>query len=191
MLLTSPTSQAASSGKPGRGLTLAALGALALVTASCTAPEVILSGDRINVLPEIVIETASPDALAEGAGLPEMVNLNSARMPGFDSGHSGGNSKLQPPLSTSWSSTIGKGGTDLTELALPVVGDGRVYTVSPDGTVSAFDVKNGASIWSTVIEEKGDDPLLASVVVWRCRLRDLWFTPVAGRCRSSTRRLVT
>ena len=159
MLLTSPTSQAASSGKPGRGLTLAALGALVLVTASCTAPEVILSGDRINVLPEIVIETASPDALAEGAGLPEMVNLNSARMPGFDSGHSGGNSKLQPPLSTSWSSTIGKGGTDLTELALPVVGDGRVYTVSPDGTVSAFDVKNGASIWSTVIEEKGDDPL--------------------------------
>ena len=159
MLLTSPTSQAASSGKPGRGLTLAALGALALVTASCTAPEVILSGDRINVLPEIVIETASPDALAEGAGLPEMVNLNSARMPGFDSGHSGGNSKLQPPLSTSWSSTIGEGGTDLTELALPVVGDGRVYTVSPDGTVSAFDVKNGASIWSTVIEEKGDDPL--------------------------------
>ena len=159
MLLTSPTSQAASSGKPGRGLTLAALGALVLVTASCTAPEVILSGDRINVLPEIVIETASPDALAEGAGLPEMVNLNSARMPGFDSGHSGGNSKLQPPLSTSWSSNIGKGGTDLTELALPVVGDGRVYTVSPDGTVSAFDVKNGASIWSTVIEEKGDDPL--------------------------------
>ena len=159
MLLTSPTSQAASSGKPGRGLTLAALGALALVTASCTAPEVILSGDRINVLPEIVIETASSDALAEGAGLPEMVNLNKARMPGFDSGHSGGNSKLQPPLSTSWSSTIGKGGTDLTELALPVVGDGRVYTVSPDGTVSAFDVKNGASIWSTVIEEKGDDPL--------------------------------
>ena len=159
MLLTSPTSQAASSGKPGRGLTLAALGALVLVTASCTAPEVILSGDRINVLPEIVIETASPDALAEGAGLPEMVNLNSARMPGFDSGHSGGNSKLQPPLSTSWSSTIGKGGTDLTELALPVVGDGRVYTVSPDGTVSAFDVKNGASIWSTAIEEKGDDPL--------------------------------
>ena len=159
MLLTSPTSPAASSGKPGRGLTLAALGALVLVTASCTAPEVILSGDRINVLPEIVIETASPDALAEGAGLPEMVNLNSARMPGFDSGHSGGNSKLQPPLSTSWSSTIGKGGTDLTELALPVVGDGRVYTVSPDGTVSAFDVKNGASIWSTVIEEKGDDPL--------------------------------
>ena len=159
MLLTSPTSQAASSGKPRRGLTLAALGALVLVTASCTAPEVILSGDRINVLPEIVIETASPDALAEGAGLPEMVNLNSARMPGFDSGHSGGNSKLQPPLSTSWSSTIGKGGTDLTELALPVVGDGRVYTVSPNGTVSAFDVKNGASIWSTVIEEKGDDPL--------------------------------
>jgi len=159
MLLPSPTSSTASTVKPRRGLTLAMLGALVLATTSCTAPEVILSGDRINVLPEIVIETASPDALAEGAGLPEMVNLNSARMPGFDSGHSGGNSKLQPPLSTSWSSQIGKGGTDLTELALPVVGDGRVYAVSPEGTVNAFDVKNGASIWSTVIEDKGDDPL--------------------------------
>ena len=142
MLLPSPTSRTASSGKPLRGLTLAALGALMLATTSCSVPEAILSGDRVNVLPEIVIETASPDALAEGAGLPEMVNLNSARMPGADSGHSGGNSKLQPPLSTSWSSKIGMGGTDLTELALPVVGDGRVYTVSPDGTVSAFDVKN-------------------------------------------------
>ena len=159
MLLPSPTSRTASSGKPLRGLTLAALGALMLATTSCSVPEAILSGDRVNVLPEIVIETASPDALAEGAGLPEMVNLNSARMPGADSGHSGGNSKLQPPLSTSWSSKIGMGGTDLTELALPVVGDGRVYTVSPDGTVSAFDVKNGAAIWSTVIEDKGDDPL--------------------------------
>ena len=42
--------------KAGRGLTLAALGALVLVTASCTTPEVILSGDRINVLPEIVVD---------------------------------------------------------------------------------------------------------------------------------------
>ena len=159
MLLPSPTSRTASSGKPVRGLTLAALGALVLATTSCTAPEAILSGDRINVLPEIVVETASQEALDEGAGLPEMVNLNAARMPGFDPGHSGGNPKLQPPLSTSWSSKIGKGGTDLTELALPVVGDGRVYAVSPDGTITAFDVKSGATIWSTVIEDMGDDPL--------------------------------
>ena len=159
MLLPSPTSPAASSGKPVRGLTLAALGALVLATTSCSAPEAILSGDRINVLPEIVIETASQEALDEGAGLPEMVNLNAARMPGFGPGHSGGNPKLQPPLSTSWSSKIGKGGTDLTELALPVVGDGLVYAVSPDGTVTAFDVKSGATIWSTVIEDMGDDPL--------------------------------
>ena len=87
MLLPSPTSRTASSGKPLCGLMLAALGALMLATTSCSLPEAILSGDRVNVLPEIVIETASPDALAEGAGLPEMVNLNSARMPGADSGH--------------------------------------------------------------------------------------------------------
>ena len=57
MLLPSPTSRTASSGKPLRGLTLAALGALMLATTSCSVPEAILSGDRVNVLPEIVIET--------------------------------------------------------------------------------------------------------------------------------------
>ena len=70
MLLPSPTSRTASSVKPLRGLTLAALCAMMLSTTSCSVPEAILSGDRVNRLPEIVIETASPDALAEGAGLP-------------------------------------------------------------------------------------------------------------------------
>ena len=55
MLLPSPTSRTASSRKPLRGLTLAGLGALMLATTSCSVPEAILSGDRVNVLPEIVI----------------------------------------------------------------------------------------------------------------------------------------
>ena len=66
MLLPSPTSRTASSGKPFRCLTLAALGALMLATTSCSVPEAILSGDRVNVLPEIVIETARPTRLPRG-----------------------------------------------------------------------------------------------------------------------------
>ena len=123
MLLPSPASPAASSGKPVRGLTLAALGALVLATTSCSAPEAILSGDRINVLPEIVIETASQEALDEGAGLPEMVNLNAARMPGFDPAIRAAIQAAAAALDK-LELKIGKGGTDLTELALPVVGDG-------------------------------------------------------------------
>lgn len=126
---------------------------------ACTAPEVILSGDRIAVLPEVTVETASPDAFAEGAGLPEMVNLNAAAMPGLNAGHAGGNPRLQVPLTKSWSVKIAKGGTPLTELAQPVVGDGRVYSVSPEGEVTAIDVKNGGMIWAVSIEGINDDPL--------------------------------
>lgn len=132
---------------------------MALLLASCAQPESILKGTRIGVLPEVTVETADPAALAEGAGLPEIVNINAAPMPGLNGGHAGGNPKFQAPISRAWSADIGGGGTTLTDLAPPVVGDGRVHTVAPNGTVSAFDVKNGAAIWSVEIEAITDDPL--------------------------------
>ena len=87
------------------------------------------------------------------------MNINAAPMPGLNGGHAGGNPKFQAPISRAWSADIGGGGTALTDLAPPVVGDGRVHTVAPNGTVSAFDVKNGAAIWSVEIEAITDDPL--------------------------------
>jgi len=133
--------------------------AAALLVAACSAPEPILKGKRIGVLPEVTVETADPAALAEGAGLPDIVNINAAPMPGLNAGHAGGNPKFQAPMSRVWSANIGGAGTALTDVAQPVVGDGRVYTVAPNGMVSAFDVKNGALIWSVSIEEMNDDPL--------------------------------
>ena len=159
MLFQRPTPRPAAAARHASALTLACLGGMSLVLVACTAPEVILSGDRIAVLPDVTVETVSPEALAEGAGLPEVVNLNTASMPGLNAGHAGGNPRLQAPLTNSWSTKIAKGGTPLTELAQPVVGDGRVYAVAPDGTVSAVDVKNGAVIWTAVIENITDDPL--------------------------------
>lgn len=159
MLFQRPTPRPAAAARHARALTLACLGGMSLVMAACSAPEVILSGDRIAVLPDVTIETASSEAFAEGAGLPEMVNLNTASMPGLNAGHAGGNSRLQAPLGKSWTAKVADGGTPLTELAQPVVGDGRVYSVAPDGTVSAVDVKNGALIWTAVIEDITDDPL--------------------------------
>lgn len=159
MLFHRQTPQPApAAGKP-HGLTFLLIGGMSLAMAACSTPEAILSGERIAVLPEVKIETASPEALAEGAGLPEIVNLNTASMPGLNAGHAGGNPRLQAPLTKSWSSKIADGGTPLTELAQPVIGDGRVYTVAPDGTVSAVDVKNGAVIWTVSIENISDDPL--------------------------------
>lgn len=159
MLFHRQTSRPAPAAGKAHGLTVMLIGGMSLAMAACSTPETILSGERIAVLPEVTIETASPEALAEGAGLLEIVNLNTASMPGLNAGHAGGNPRLQAPLTKSWSSQIAKGGTPLTELAQPVIGDGRVYIVAPDGTVSAVDVKNGAVIWTASIENISDDPL--------------------------------
>ena len=133
--------------------------AVMLGLAACSPPEAILKGTRISVLPEITLEAISDDARAEGAGLPAIVNVNSAPMPGLSAGHAGGNPRLEAPLSEAWRANIGGTGSELTELAQPVVGDGRVYTVAPNGVVAAFDVRDGGQIWSVRIEDIEDDPL--------------------------------
>ena len=126
---------------------------------ACSPPEPILKGTRIAVLPEIKLEAIDAEASAEGAGLPPVVNINTAPMPGFSAGHAGGNPRLEPPLSVVWKAAVGGKGTKLTEMAQPVVGDGRVYTVAPNGIVAAFDVRDGSRIWSVEIEAMQDDPL--------------------------------
>ena len=132
---------------------------LMLGLAACSPPEPILKGTRISVLPEIELEAISEEAGAEGAGLPAIVNINAAPMPGLSAGHAGGNPRLEAPLSEAWRANIGGAGSALTELAQPVVGDGRVYTVAPNGVVAAFDVRDGGAIWSVRIEDIEDDPL--------------------------------
>ena len=47
----------------------------------------------------------------------------------------------------------------LVDLATPVVADGRVYSVAPNGLATAFDLESGDVIWSVSIEELADDPL--------------------------------
>ena len=130
-----------------------------MLLAACSPPEVILKGTRIAVLPEVKLESIDPQASAEGAGLSPVVNINAAPMPGLSAGHAGGNPRFEAPLSTVWKAAIGGKGTKLTEMAQPVVGDGRVYTVAPNGVVSAFDVRDGSRIWSVEIEQMQDDPL--------------------------------
>ena len=154
-----------------------------MLLAACSPPEVILKGTRIAVLPEVKLESIDPQASAEGAGLSPVVNINAAPMPGLSAGHAGGNPRFEAPLSTVWKAAIGGKGTKLTEMAQPVVGDGRVYTVAPNGVVSAFDVRDGSRIWSVEIEQMQDDPLPGIGGGLACRLRGLPFMPVDAGLR--------
>lgn len=130
-----------------------------LAMAACSPKEAILKGERVSVLPAVTVQQADAEAAAQGAELPPVVAVPNARSVGLNPGHAGGHPQLEPALAKAWSVSIGGSGSDLVELPTPVVADGKVVTVTPDGTVSAFDVTNGASLWSTSIESFVDDPL--------------------------------
>lgn len=133
--------------------------ATALLLTACIEPEMRLAGERIDVLPEQVIETADAAAFAEGAGLGVVVNITAAPVVGLNAGHAGGNPRLEAPLTEIWSAKIGGEASRITDLATPVAGDGRVFTVAPNGTVSAFAMDSGASLWRNVVEPISGDAL--------------------------------
>jgi len=140
-------------------LLAAVLGCAMILLTGCAEDELILKGERISVLPERSIVTSDPDAFAEGAGLPPLVNMMNASSVGLNSGHAGGHLQFEGALKRVWSARIGGQGSEIVELAPPVVFEGQVFTVAPNGVVKAFDVVTGAENWSVRIEEIDDDPL--------------------------------
>ena len=130
-----------------------------LLLAACSEDDIRLAGERIDVLPEQVIETVDDVALSEGAGLGVLVNTTGAPVVGLNAGHAGGNPRLEAPLTKAWSASIGGAGSRVTDLAVPVVGDGRVFPVAPNGIVGAFALDSGASLWTYPLEPISDDAL--------------------------------
>ena len=125
----------------------------------CSESELILDGDRIAIITTDDIILANPAALVEGAGLPDVsANLNAGH-PGLTPGHTGGNVKADLPFKKVWRTSIGGAGNELTDLAQPVIANGQVFTVAPNGVVRAFDIENGKLNWQVTIETFSDDPL--------------------------------
>ena len=127
--------------------------------AGCSESELVLDGDRIAIIATNDIVSPDPAAFVEGAGLPTVIaNLNAGH-PGLTPGHTGGNIKADLPFKKVWRTFIGGEGNELTELAQPVIADGQVFTVAPNGIVTAFDIENGKLNWQVTIETFSDDPL--------------------------------
>ena len=134
-------------------------GFVLLALSACSESELILDGDRIAIITASDMIAADPAALAEGAGLPDAIDILNAGHPGLSAGHTGGNVKAALPFKRAWRASIGGSGDSLTELAQPVVAGEQVFTVAPNGTVTAFDIKTGKTNWQVSVEEFTDDPL--------------------------------
>ena len=134
-------------------------GFVMLALSACSKSELILDGDRIAIITASDMIAADPAALAEGAGLPDAIDILNAGHPGLSAGHTGGNVKAALPFKRAWRASIGGSGDSLTELAQPMVAGEQVFTVAPNGTVTAFDIKTGKTNWQVSVEEFTDDPL--------------------------------
>ena len=128
-------------------------------SAGCSESELVLDGDRIAIMKTNDIVVPDPAAFVEGAGLPDAIaNLNAGH-PGLTPGHTGGNVMADLPFKKVWRTSIGGAGNELTELAQPVIANGQVFTVAPNGIVMAFDIETGKLNWQATIETFSDDPL--------------------------------
>ena len=134
-------------------------GFVMLALSACSESELILDGDRIAIIEASNMIAADPAAFAEGAGLPDAIDILNAGHPGLSAGHTGGNVKAALPFKRAWRASIGGFGDSLTELAQPMVAGEQVFTVAPNGTVTAFDIKTGKTNWQVSVEEFTDDPL--------------------------------
>lgn len=74
-----------------------------------------------------------------------------------------GNLALSDQPREVWSVSIGKGSQDENALlAMPVVADGKVFTVDSEGVVSAFSAKDGGKLWDrTVPDQRGEEDVIA------------------------------
>ena len=138
---------------------LLSAGFVVLALSACSESELILDGDRVAIITTSDMIVADPAALAEGAGLPDAIDILNAGHPGLSAGHTGGNVRASLPFKRAWRASIGGSGDSLTELAQPMVAGEQVFTVAPNGTVTAFDIKNGKANWQVSVEEFTDDPL--------------------------------
>jgi outer membrane protein assembly factor BamB len=114
--------------------------------------EVPLPGDRIAVLSDPA--TADVDSVEAGrpVQLPPPQANASWSQPGGSPTNNLGHLALNDSLRKVWSADVGTGSSSSGRLsAVPLVADGKVFTLDAAGRVSAFSSASGGKVWATSV----------------------------------------
>jgi outer membrane protein assembly factor BamB len=117
-----------------------------------------LKGDRIPIM--LVDREIAADPAIESleVRLPKPMINRDWPQPGGDASHVVGHPQTADVLSEAWSSDIGEGGGDLSNLVTaPVVVEGRVFTIDANGVVSAFATDDGRRLWHFETKPKDEE----------------------------------
>jgi outer membrane protein assembly factor BamB len=129
-----------------------------LTLSACSEKEVILPGERIAITsagPGYLLEPDAP-AASEGALAGEAQENSRFETPGFSDNHAGGNFAADLPLTAAYHIDVGIDADIGTELAQPVAGDGRIFTIMPLGDLRATSISDGKPVWRMDIDTSSD-----------------------------------
>ena len=153
---------------PTRGIGGRLLGAglataVALSLAGCSGPlanirnpfakkEEILPGERIPVITDPSLTNIDQAAAGKPIALPPAQANASWTQPGGTPANNLGHLALNDQVQKVWSADAGTGSSSSGRLsAVPLVADGKVFTLDAGGTVSAFSSASGAKLWTASV----------------------------------------
>ena len=116
-----------------------------------------LPGQRVAVITDQSLEAADPALAAKPIALPPAVANASWPDPGGTPSNSLGHLAIGERVNKSWRVDIGTGSSSSGRLsAVPIVAEGKVFTLDAGGTVSAFSSAGGSRVWSTSVTPKNE-----------------------------------
>lgn len=119
----------------------------------CSSKKVLPQGKRVSVLAPTA--TVKPE-VANGQAqikIPAATANSLWLQTDYNSAHITPNLKVSPKFEKQWSANFGKGASKREILmSTPLIVDGKVYTLDVDGLISAFNLKNGESLWYTELK---------------------------------------
>ncbi|MCW2381518.1 MULTISPECIES: PQQ-binding-like beta-propeller repeat protein [unclassified Sphingobium] len=114
-------------------------------------PKTPVHGDRTSILGSNNV-LAVDDAVASlPVTLPPPVVNAAWAQSGGNAAKAIGHVALGDTIQQAWSASVTGGGSRSRLAAAPVVADGKLFVIDTDATVSAFDAKTGARLWSKSI----------------------------------------
>ena len=114
--------------------------------------EEILPGERIAVITDPSVSDLNPGGPPKPVSLPPPQTNASWTEPGGTPSNNLGHLTLNEQVQKVWSADAGTGSSSRGRLsAMPLVADGKVYTLDAGGTVSAFSSASGAREWTASV----------------------------------------
>jgi outer membrane protein assembly factor BamB len=119
--------------------------------------EVPLPGERIAVITDPNVASVDPAEAARPVQLPPAQANASWSQPGGSPSNNLGHLALSGEVRKVWSADAGTGSSSSGRLsAVPLVADGKVFTLDAGGRVSAFSSASGAKLWTVSVTPENE-----------------------------------